>query len=149
MPEQGKTVVRETGKRGLRPTGKAGVYDDQGECPECCCQEKVIAQTITNSQNRVWDLTPYQGMHIGTPGAFWRLIDLGSCYPGNYPWYGAGCIDEDGVLVGLPPSFTGSSYNGYMYLQQGCEFEDDYGFILIQWPKLGCQEQTPRNQFPC
>jgi hypothetical protein len=144
MSTPGKTVLKSNGKRGLKIAGKGAVYDENGECKPCCCQPKVIAQTITNSGNPVWDLTPYQGPGQATPGAYWRLIELGSCYPGYYPWYGAGCVDANGEMIGLPDQFYGNSYDGYMYLQQGCPDIDFYSQEIIQWPALGCQDQTLR-----
>ena len=145
MATPGKTVILESGKRGLRPTGKGGVYDEDGKCPECCCKIKVLGSFTTNSQNPVWDLTPFQGDDQASPGAYWRLIEMGSCYPGSYPWYGAGCVNEDGKLVGLPNQFTsGFYYNGYMELQIGCENENDEHETSphIDWPG-NCRTPTP------
>jgi len=145
MATQGKTVILETGKRGLRQSGKGALYDEDGKCPECCCKIKVLASFVTNSQNPVWDLTPYQGERMASPGAFWRLIEMGSCYPGYYPWYGAGCVDANGKLVGLPNEFrSGYSYNGYMQLQIGCENENDEHQVdpHIDWPGT-CRTPSP------
>ena len=144
MPEQGKSVVLESGKRGIQKNGKGAVYNEDGKCSTCCeCEPFVLAQTVTNSSNRTWDLTPYQGPDQAPPGTYWRLIELGSCYPGGYPWYGAGCVDGDGKLAGLQGSFTGQSYNGYMDLQIGCESDDG---TQIEWPG-SCQ--TTSYKYSC
>lgn len=116
--------------------------------PVCCCdkcQPKVIASKVTNAENPVWDLTPYQGPDMAPPGSFWRIIEVGFCFPWSYPWYGAGCVDEEGRLVGLPDEFVSEySYNGYLQLQIGC---DGY-FAYITWPG-NCQTLSQRSQFPC
>jgi hypothetical protein len=115
MPEQGKSVVLESGKRGIHKSGKGAVYNEDGKCKTCCeCEPFVLASDVTNSSHPSFDLTPYQGPDQAPPGTYWRLIELGSCYPGGDPWYGAGCVDGDGRLVGLPNQFTsGYYYNGY------------------------------------
>jgi len=72
------------------------------------------------------------GPGVATPCAFWRLIETGSCYRYSHPWYGAGCVDSTGRLVGLPSSFTSQySYNGYMQLQIGCRSASG---TQINWP---------------
>ena len=95
------------------------------ECP-CDCEPKVLGSKVLNGSSdnkdeRCWDLTPYQGNEIGTPGFYWRLIEVGedgSCSGVNY---GGGNIDECGKLVGLQDEFCSSySYDGYMELQQVC-----------------------------
>ena len=90
METQGKTVLSESGKRALRKTGKGALFDENGNCPDCCCQITVLASFVTNFEVQAWDLTPYQGEDMASPGAFWRLIEVGNCYPSTYPWYGAG-----------------------------------------------------------
>lgn len=142
MATQGKTVVLESGKRGLLQGGKGAVYDENDACQECCCKIKVLGAYVTNSQNPVWDLTPYQGEHKASPGAYWRLIEMGNCYPRGYPWYGAGCVNNKGRLVGLPNQFQSNYYyNGYMQLQIGCLDPLDPNYII--WPG-SCQTRTPR-----
>ncbi len=147
MPTPGKAVVRQSGKRGVNASGKAMVFDQDGCCRSCCpCVPYVLASRVTNSSNPVWDLTPYQGPTKATPCSFWRLIEVGTCYPYAYPWYGAGCVDSDGRLVGLPDQFvTGFAYDGYMELQIGCQSPDG---LSILWPGT-CQTQSSRSSFPC
>lgn len=107
-------------------------------CP--CCRPKVIASKITNPSSPRWDLTPYQGEHIGLPGARWRIRDVGESHWNNRDngcsgsIYNNGSIDGDGVLTGLPNEFvSGYSYNGYMQLQMGCVDENGN----ITWPCPG------------
>ena len=107
-------------------------------CP--CCKPRVIASTITNASYthmKTWDLTPWQGDHVGLPGHRWRLRDVGEAHWNNTgancsgSQYYAGTIDANGKLVGLPDKFTSSyGYNGYMQLQQGCLRDDG----SIEWP---------------
>ncbi|MCL2645585.1 MAG: hypothetical protein FWD61_01105 [Phycisphaerales bacterium] len=155
MSAAGKTVVLKdeddeagssggrAGKRGLLPGGKGAVYDADGHCTFCCgCKPKVLGSYVTNAETSpTWDLTPYQGPHQAPSNSYWRLIELGSCYPGGYPWYGAGCVNNRGQLVNLPDEFrSGYYYNGYLELQIGCyDPEDD----LIHWPGT-CQPTSPR-----
>jgi len=145
MATRGKTVVLESGKRGLLKSGKGAIYDEEDKCKKCCCKIKVLGSFTTNSSNPVWDLTPFQGDHMASPGAYWRLIEMGSCYPGSYPWYGAGCVNSHGRLVGLPNQFrSGYPYNGYMQLQIGCFGENDGHQVTphIDWPGT-CRTPSP------
>lgn len=138
MPTAGKARLFKVGKRSLRTTGKAQLFTTSGRCSECCTPY-VLASFTTNSSNPTWNLTPYQGPGKATPCAFWRLIETGSCYPYSYPWYGAGCVDSTGRLVGLPSSFTSQySYNGYMQLQIGCRSASG---TQINWPG-SCQSTS-------
>ena len=75
------------------------------ECP-CDCEPKVLGSKVLNGaseneEDKCWDLTPYQGNEIGTPGFYWRLIEVGedgSCSGVNY---GGGNIDDCGTSNGL------------------------------------------------
>ena len=99
----------------------------------------------TTALNAILGLTPFQGDHKAPPHSYWRLIEMGSCYPGGYPWYGAGCVNGQGRLVGLPNQFrSGYPYNGYMQLQIGCLGENDEHQITphIDWPGT-CQKLSP------
>ena len=105
------------------------------ECP-CDCEPKVLGSKVLNGaseneEDKCWDLTPYQGNEIGTPGFYWRLIEVGedgSCSGVNY---GGGNIDDCGKLVGLQDEFCSDyGYDGYMELQQGCPDEEGN----IKWP---------------
>lgn len=109
-------------------------------CKACpCCKPRVIASAITNKSDgrETWDLRRYQGDGIGTPGARWRIRDVGESHH-NDPnascsgvIYYNGTIDANGKLTGLPDKFvSGYSYNGYMELQQGCYRADG----SIEWP---------------
>lgn len=106
-------------------------------CP--CCKPRVIASKITNASTgaATWNLRPYQGEHMGLPGARWRLRDVGESHHNNPnascsgSQYNEGTIAQNGKLTGLPAEFvSGYYYNGYMELQQGCVLEDG----SIQWP---------------
>jgi len=143
MGETGKAVVLESGKRGVHASGKVGVFNAEGECPSCCgCEPFTLASATTNRNSPPWNLTPYQGDHMAPPHSYWRLIEMGSCYPRWHPWYGAGCVNGSGRLVGLPNQFqSGYYYDGYMQLQIGCLDPDDPNYIL--WPG-SCQSRTPR-----
>ena len=143
MGETGKAVIMESGKRGVHASGKVGVFTAEGECPSCCgCDPVMLGSFTTNSSNPVWNLTQYQGDHKAPPHSYWRLIEMGSCYPGGYSWYGAGCVNASGRLVNLPNEFRSRYYyNGYMQLQVGCLDPADPNTII--WPG-SCQTRTPR-----
>lgn len=102
----------------------------------CECDKKVIASFTVSPENRVWDLTPYQGAGIGSPNAKWRIVEV------DYQLeYERGDIDANGQLTALPSQFTqsdGYDYEGHMELQQGCpnrcrDEEHDWG-DEIEWP---------------
>ena len=106
------------------------------ECIEC--NKKVIASTITNADNPIWDLRPYQGVGVGEANTHWRVWERS----GEVEYY-RGEIDETGTLVGLPDQFESTfDYDGYVELQQGCPNiccdEDDWEFVPcwdeISWP---------------
>ena len=105
------------------------------ECP-CDCEPKVLGSKVLNgsSENedeKCWDLTPYQGNEVGTPGFYWRLIEVGDPRDCGGSQYGSGNIDECGKLVGLQDEYCSTySYDGYMELQQGCPDEEGN----IKWP---------------
>lgn len=121
------------------------------KCKFCCCcnecEPTVLGKKTTNGYSApTWDLTPFQGPGKGPAHAYWRLIELGVCFPGEYPWYGTGCVNVAGTLVGLPAVFTTIYYyNGYMELQIGCIDPYDSNFII--WPGL-CQNRTPVGDWP-
>jgi hypothetical protein len=143
MAGAGMAVILAGGKRGLRPGGKAAVFNADGECPGCCqCEPFVLGSFTTNRYyNPCWDLTPYQGPGQAPPGSYWRLIEIGMCYPYSYPWYGAGCVNSEGRLVGLPSQFCSNYYyDGYMELQIGCYDPTDN---RIHWPGT-CQPLSTR-----
>jgi len=147
MATAGKIVTLDNGKRGTLSSGKIALFNDDGECRDCCCDPctpHVLASHVTNSSNPTWDLTPYQGPDQAPTCSYWRLIETGYCYPRSYPWYGAGCVDETGRLVGLPDSFTSHYYyNGYLSLQIGCLNSTG---TAINWPGT-CQ--TTSGVFSC
>ena len=73
------------------------------ECP-CDCEPKVLGSKVLNgsSENedeRCWDLTPYQGNEIGTPGFHWRLIEVG----------------EDGSRIWVDVEFEDCVYQAVTY----------------------------------
>lgn len=144
MATPGKAVLKASGKRGLKASGKAGVFTASGTCGECCGSAPyVIASFVTNAQYPVWDLRPYQGAGTAPGGTYWRLIEMGTCYPISHPWYASGCVDGSGRLAGLPNEFRSPyAYNGYLQLQDG--FLTPGG--EIEWPGT-CQRITPR--YPC
>lgn len=108
----------------------------------CVCVKVVLAEFVTNATNerRCWDLRPYQPpFRAGSCSGFWRLIEIGCCFPGSYPWYGAGCVNEFGELVNLPEEFCSTySYDGYMELQIGCLTINNQ----IWWPESSHREQV-------
>lgn len=100
-------------------------------CP-CECEPRVIRSFKVNREDgpRCFDLKPYQGKGVGTPGYRWRLIEIGESGCGR-TGYGGGSINEEGVLVGLQPEFCSRYYyDGYMSLQEGCY--DENGRLI--WP---------------
>lgn len=138
MPTAGKARLVWVGKRSLRTNGKAQLFIGSGRCSECCTPY-VLAAFVTNSTNPTWNLTPYQGPWKAKPCTFWRLIETGSCYPAAYPWYGAGCVSHQGMLLSLPDSFTTTfAYDGFMELQIGCRSASG---TEINWPG-SCQSTS-------
>ena len=99
----------------------------------CDCETAILATAITNADNPIWDLTPYQGAGMGKPNASWRVWERS----GNVEYY-RGTIAEDGTLTGLPSQFESSYYyDGYMELQQGCLnpcCTEDYWCDDVAWP---------------
>lgn len=159
MPESGKSILLDDGRRGLLSSGKSAVYNSSGECEDCCggggdecdpCEPFVLArQTTHRDTNRCWDLTPYQGPDMAPTCSFWRIIETEDCYPHDHPWYGAGLVDMDGRLVGLPNQFCSTyGYNGYVELQIGC-----LSGSSVIWPNIdqgargNCQLVTPVSEF--
>ena len=100
-------------------------------CP-CKCEPRVITSFTVNGEDgpKCKDLRHWQGKGVGTPGYRWRLIEIGESGCGR-TGYGSGTINDEGVLVGLPPKFCSHySYDGYMSLQEGCY--DENGSLI--WP---------------
>ena len=119
-------IVSKKGKGLVRKNGSLAIFNSDGYCLDCCCKPKILASYTTNSANRTWDLTPYQGDDIGPPGGSWRLRERAAGLV-----YGSGTINGNGRLVGLPNSFTTSySYDGYMQLEIGCPQPNG----SIKWP---------------
>jgi len=129
----------------------------------CTCVPVLVASFVTNRTSpsrRCWNLRPYQApFRASSCSGFWRLIEIGCCYPRQAPWYGAGCVSDTGILLRLPPEFgTPEYYDGYMELQIGCPSADR---LTINWPvpvhtpvvgdhcayAPNCQILT--NVFPC
>ncbi|MCL2120167.1 MAG: hypothetical protein FWH27_17265 [Planctomycetaceae bacterium] len=120
MPDlnNGTVTLFAKGRIGVLKGGAIAVNNKYGRCPNCCpCKPYILAHAITNSQNPVWDLTPYQGKGIATMNnTVWRLKERGAGLI-----YGNGNVSRDGELLGLPNSFrTSYSYDGFMELQLGC-----------------------------
>jgi hypothetical protein len=91
MSTQGKTVIRENGKRGLLGGGKGAVFVEGGSCRPCCgCDPTLLGSYVTSNSDPVWNLTPYQGDGMASAYSFWRLIEMSYCFPKVYPFYGAG-----------------------------------------------------------
>lgn len=100
-------------------------------CP-CECEPRVIVSFKVNSERgpKCFNLRPYQGKGVGTPGYRWRLTEIDESGCGNYG-YSSGQINDEGVLVGLQPMFCSSfGYDGYMSLQEGCYDENGN----LRWP---------------
>ena len=128
--DRGKITLFAKGRIGVLKGGMIAVLNKDGECLTCCggdCKPYVMARKTTNSQNPVWDLTPYQGPGKARNGStHWRIIERSYRLT-----YGNGTVNEDRELVNLPDQFrTSYSYNGYMELQIGCEDENGN----IDWP---------------
>ncbi|MEK7755384.1 MAG: hypothetical protein AAB654_25895 [Acidobacteriota bacterium] len=141
MGTPGMAVLRPSGMRGLHPNGMAVLFNPDGTCATCCPRALVLASYVTNAEHPVWDLTPYQGPGMAEPWSYWRLIEVGTCYPNEYPWYDAGYVNQTGQLYGLQTYFeTPYFYNGYMELQIGRPIPGD----RIEWPGL-CQTITRRS----
>lgn len=104
----------------------------RSDCCPCNCAPKVIASFTTNRDQPVWNLTPYQGVGMGTPCGHWRVFETS----GRITYF-QGEIDQEGRLVGLPNEFRSNYYyDGYMQLQEGCANEYyacSYDWD-IQWP---------------
>jgi len=115
------------------------------------CTPYVLGSHTTTGSLPTWDLRPFKGPGKGPiKDAYWRLIEMGSCFPGAHPWYGAGCVDGTGTLVGLPDSFTSAYfYPGYMELQIGCACDNPgpYFVTAVCWPGI-CQPISHRGLFP-
>ena len=130
--DRGKIVVHAKGYPGVLKGGAIAVFNKNGECTTCCgneCKPYVLARKTTNSQNPIWDLTPYQGPNIARKNStHWRIIER------SYRIiYGRGTVNDERELVDLPNQFrTSYSYNGYIELQIGCEDENGN----IEWPSL-------------
>jgi hypothetical protein len=125
MSKNGKIVIS-LGKRSIFKDGSVAVFNSDGNCSECCCVPKILGSFTTNSSNRIWDLSPYQGNSIAAPGSQWRLRETGYNLI-----YGSGTVDSSGKLVNLPSSFTSNySYNGYMRLEIGCPQPNG----SLKWP---------------
>jgi len=114
-------IVSKKGKGLVHKDGSLSVFNADGLCLDCCCKPKTIA-TWTTDNNEPWDLTPYQGDGIGTPGAYWRLTND---YMGYVPQR-QGCIDKNGKLTGLPDSIspTAYKYTWHFVLEAGCPTRD-------------------------
>ena len=133
MPDnnkRGTITLFAKGRIGVLKGGAIAVYNKDGECLTCCggdCKPYVMARKTTNSQNPIWDLTPYQGPGKARNGStHWRIIERSYRLT-----YGNGTVDEYRELVNLPDQFrTSYSYNGYIELQIGCEDENGN----IDWP---------------
>lgn len=129
MPTLGGIAINDNGAVALNDSGAVKICD-------CCdCTPYTLASFTTNPSNPDWDLTPYQGPGIAEPGRPWRLIEVG--FPLQY---NTGCVDADGVLVGLPSNFHSNfGYNGYMQIQIGCIETSTYswptGADTVKW---GC-----------
>jgi len=136
----GKTRLTKNGKRSLAGLGKGQVFATDQPGFRCCCVPAVLAAFITSPTHPCEDLRGLQGPRMATPCSFWRLIEVGTCYPGLHPWYGAGCVDPSGTLKGLPNKFcTTFPYEGHMELQIGCRLPSDR---IIYWPG-SCDSPTP------
>jgi hypothetical protein len=115
-----------------------GVVDHTDPLPVSQCTPKTLGTYTTNSTTPVWDLTPFHGQQQPTGHAgYWRIIEMGFCYPGGHPWYASGCILNH-TLLNLPANFTSHyAYDGHLELQIGCLVNSK-----IHWPGT-CQAETP------
>ena len=143
MAQPGKARLVYPGRRTVRENGKAQLFNTGGHCSECC-YPYVHAQFATFEDGFVWDLSPYQGIERALhPCAFWRIIEVATCFPVSHPWYIAGCVNAYRQFVGLPRQFRIQQfpYAGYLELQVGCRVQEIGGTRII-WPGE-CQANTP------
>ena len=116
--DRGAITLFAKGRIGVLKGGAIAVYNKNGRCVNCCsCKPYILARKTTNSQDPVWDLTPYQGKGIAKKhNTVWRIKERSAGLV-----YGNGKVSSEGELLNLPSSFrTSYSYNGYMELQLGC-----------------------------
>lgn len=141
MATAGKVVLREGGKRGLGLVGKAGVFNATGDCRVCCgCKAFTVVRTYLDWDVLEWDLSAFQGNHVGGAGGFWRIVGMTGCYV-----YFRGCVDEHGKLLNLQSSYHSTNgYADFLELQIGCLEED--GFIHYQGT---CQPLDWRYLYTC
>ena len=118
-------------------------------CP-CGCKPRVIKSFTVAEADEHWcfDLRPYQGKGVGTPGCIWCRVSYYD--PGDgLIWvhtdrYYRGHIDDDGVLVGLPPEicFIFPSLNPFS-LQEG--YYDENGNLILP---DGCFDKSGEITYP-
>src|SRR3990167_2346362 len=127
MPGTGTTKLTENGSRSINSAGRTNLCG--------ACFPFVLGRFTTNAGSqtrRCWNI-PFHGPGWAPCGHFWRIIEIGTCYPRGWPWYGAGCVDCDGTLLWLPGRFCSEfSYDGFMELQIGCLFPESPDYIV--WP---------------
>jgi hypothetical protein len=112
---------------------------------ECVCQIYVLAAKVLNGLSGpvCWTLTQYEGPGVARVGCgYWRLLEVSSCFPESFPWYGAGIVDAEKRLVNMRDIFCSEyGYDGYMQIQVGCREGSQ-----IHWPGT-CQTLTPLSDF--
>ena len=120
---------------------------------EACVPTVIAFHRVDSAADFVWDLTPYQGPGIAPPNTRWRIVTTRNVAPYIYdPWWGRGCIDGTGTLVGLPASvdFTGIlvPFSQTAYLVKGCPLGDPV--TEIRWPFVGASDPQPITPaYPC
>ena len=84
-----------------------------------CCTPQTLGSYTTNGSDpdrANWDLSQYQKPGVGSPGAQYRLIEIGYGLE-----HGSGTFGPDGRPENLPDQFHSTyDYDGFMELQQGC-----------------------------
>jgi hypothetical protein len=131
MAEPGQIVLLNQ-RVGLLPDGQRAIYSASGSCfAQCCCTPKYIARRWLQDYGEYspyWDLSYYQGPGKAPPGQYWRIIHLTHCH-----YFGQGCVDETGEMVGLPDSIY---WPGVMYGTQWVELHTgcpNIGGETIRW----------------
>ena len=140
MAAPGKVVLTPSGRRGLKINGKCAVALPDGTCPSCCgCIIATLGSKVL-APNQTWDLTPYQGPGMASPGAYWRIQRQVPCPPVPTNFFGWGCVDATGELEYLRDSIQNYfPFTITAALHIGCY---DPLSDLIHWPGP-CHEWTP------
>jgi len=121
-------------------------------------------------------LFPWQGNNIASPNSYWRILETSVASPGgnyggqggpfdHYPWGGAGRIDANGKLLGLPDDYHSNaalaweiSFSGDLppkklfskgfLLQTGCGGQDNLVHWHVDTGEFFYNTTSPTSDFP-